>query len=139
MSEKIVLSEMAYYDIETIFSYISQDNKQAAEKLRVQIYEGIKKLSSFPEMGAVIPEEDAPGTQRGYRRIVVSPYSILYKVVEDIQKETVPLLIDSLNQPEWNHEKYYGNERIRAALLNVWYVMVFIIGAFSLLMIHWKH
>ena len=83
MSEKIVLSEMAYYDIETIFSYISQDNKQAAEKLRLLIYEGIKKLSYFPEMGAVIPEEDAPGTQRGFRRIVVSPYSIFYKVLED--------------------------------------------------------
>ena len=83
MSKKIVLSEMAYYDIETIFSYISQDNKQAAEKLLLLIYEGIKKLSSFPEMGAVVPEEDAPGAQRGYRRIVASSYSIFYKVLED--------------------------------------------------------
>jgi toxin ParE1/3/4 len=83
MSKKIVLSEMAYYDIETIFSYISQDIKQAAEKLRVNIYEGIKKLSDFPEMGAVIPEEDAPGAQRGYRRIVITPYSVFYRVLED--------------------------------------------------------
>ncbi len=83
MSKRIVLSEMAYYDIESIFSYIYQDNKQATEKLRVLIYEGIKKLSNFPEMGAVIPEEDAPGAQRGYRRIIVSPYSIFYKVLED--------------------------------------------------------
>jgi toxin ParE1/3/4 len=83
MSRKIVLSEMAYYDIDSIFSYISQDNKQAAEKLLVSIYEGISKLSDFPEMGAVIAEEDAPGAQRGYRRIVVSPYSIFYRVMED--------------------------------------------------------
>jgi len=83
MSKKIVLSEMAYYDIDSIFSYISQDNKQAAEKLRVLIYEGIRKLSDFPEMGAVVPEEDAPGAQRGYRRIVVTPYSIFYRVLED--------------------------------------------------------
>lgn len=83
MSKKIVLSEMAYYDIETIFSYISQDSKQAAEKLRVNIYESIKKLSDFPEMGAVIPEEDAPGAQRGYRRIVITPYSVFYRVLED--------------------------------------------------------
>jgi toxin ParE1/3/4 len=55
MSKKIVLSEMAYYDIETIFSYISQDNKQAAEKLRVLIYEGIKKLSSFSGDGSGYP------------------------------------------------------------------------------------
>ena len=83
MSRKIVLSEMAYYDIDSIFSYISQDNKQAAEKLLISIYEGIMKLSDFPEMGAVIAEEDAPGAQRGYRRIVVSPYSIFYRVMED--------------------------------------------------------
>ncbi|MHB8125253.1 MAG: type II toxin-antitoxin system RelE/ParE family toxin [Desulfitobacteriaceae bacterium] len=65
MSKKIVLSEMAYYDIDSIFSYISQDSRQAAEKLRVLIYEGIRKLSDFPEIGSVIPEEDAPGAQRG--------------------------------------------------------------------------
>lgn len=83
MSKRIVLSEMAYYDIDSIFSYISQDNKQTAENLRVNIYEGIKKLSDFPEMGAIIPEEDAPGAQCGYRRIVIPPYSIFYKVMED--------------------------------------------------------
>lgn len=83
MSKKIVLSEMAYYDIESIFSYISSDNKQAAEKLRLFIYESISKLSEFPEMGPVIPEEEAPGAQRGYRRIVATPYSIFYRVLED--------------------------------------------------------
>lgn len=83
MSKRIVLSEMAYYDIDIIFSYISQDSKEAAAKLRVKIYENIKKLLDFPEMGAVIPEEDAPGAQRGYRRIVVTPYSIFYRVLDD--------------------------------------------------------
>ncbi|MFZ3131927.1 MAG: type II toxin-antitoxin system RelE/ParE family toxin [Desulfosporosinus sp.] len=81
MSKTIVLSEMAYYDIDSIFSYIAQDRGQAAEKLRVLIYEGIRKLSDFPEMGSVIPEEDAPGAQRGYRRIIVTPYSIFYRVL----------------------------------------------------------
>ncbi len=83
MGKKIVLSEMAYYDIDSIFSYVSEDNKQAAEKLRRQIYESLKKLQDFPEMGPVISEEDVPGAQRGYRRIVVNPYSIFYKVLED--------------------------------------------------------
>ena len=80
---RIALSEMAYYDIDSIFSYISQDNKRAAEKLRFNIYENIKKLLDFPEKGAVIAEEDAPGAQRGYRRIVVVPYSIFYRVLDD--------------------------------------------------------
>ncbi|NLK52572.1 MAG: type II toxin-antitoxin system RelE/ParE family toxin [Syntrophomonadaceae bacterium] len=51
--------------------------------INLLIYESIRKLSDFPEIGAVIPEEDAPGAQRGYRRIVVTPYSIFYRVLED--------------------------------------------------------
>ena len=83
MPREIVLSEAAYYDIDSMFAYISRDGKQAAEKLRLRIYEGIKKLLRFPEMGAVIPEEEAPGAQRGYRRIVVNPYIVFYLVLED--------------------------------------------------------
>jgi len=83
MRKRVELSEAAYYDIDSMFVYISQDSKQAAEKLRLRIYEGLKKLSDFPEMGPVIPEEDAPGAQRGYRQVVVNPYIILYRVLED--------------------------------------------------------
>lgn len=83
MSKRVVLSESAYYDIESIFAYISQDSKQAATKLRLRIYEGIKKLADFPEMGPVIPAEEAPGAIYGYRRIVVSPYIVIYRVLKD--------------------------------------------------------
>lgn len=83
MRKRIVLSEAAYYDIDSIFAYISRANKQVAGKLRSRIYEDIKMLADFPELGPVIPEEDAPSAQRGYRRIVVSPYMIFYRVLED--------------------------------------------------------
>ncbi len=83
MRKRIELSEAAYYDIDSMFVYISQDSKQTAEKLKLLIYEGIKKLPDFPETGPVIPEEDAPGAQRGYRQIVVNPYIVFYRVLED--------------------------------------------------------
>ncbi len=51
--------------------------------MRLRIYEGIKKLSDFPEISPIIPEEDAPGAQRGYRRIVINPYIIFYRVLVD--------------------------------------------------------
>jgi len=66
-----------------MFVYISQDDKQVAERLRLRIYEGIKKLSDLPEMGPVISVEDAPGAKRGYRRIVINPYIVIYRVLED--------------------------------------------------------
>lgn len=83
MRRKIVLSEAAYYDIDSMFAYISQDNKNSAEGLRSRIYEAIKQLADFPEKGAVLPEEDAPGAARGYRRIVQNPYIIFYRVLDD--------------------------------------------------------
>lgn len=83
MPKPIVLSEAAYFDIDSLFSYIGSDNREAAERLRVRIYDGIKRLADFPELGAVIPEEDAPGAERGYRRIVINPYLIFYRVLDD--------------------------------------------------------
>ncbi len=83
MCKKIILSESAYYDIDSMFAYISQDNKDAAERLRSRIYEVIKQLADFPEKGALLSEEDAPGVARGYRRIVQNPYIIFYRVLGD--------------------------------------------------------
>jgi toxin ParE1/3/4 len=81
--KKILLSEAAYYDMDSIFSYISQDNKKAAEMLRARLYNAIVQLADFPEKGAALPEEDAPGAERGYRRIVQNPYIIFYRVLDD--------------------------------------------------------
>ena len=83
MYKKILLSEAAYYDMDSVFSYVSQDNKKAAEMLRSRLYKAIAQLVGFPEKGAVLPEEDAPGAERGYRRIVQNPYIIFYRVLDD--------------------------------------------------------
>ena len=80
---KIKISEDAYLDIEMMFSYISEDNKTAAKKLRQKIYDGIKGLADFPFKYPVVQEEDAPGAERGYRYMVVSPYIVFYKVLDD--------------------------------------------------------
>jgi toxin ParE1/3/4 len=83
MSKRIVLSEAAYYDIDSMFAYITRDNKNAAERLRIRIYESIGKLAEFPEMGPAIPEEEAPGARRGCRYLVVNPYIIFYRVLPE--------------------------------------------------------
>lgn len=80
---KIVLSEAAFYDIDSMFSYISQSNKTTANKLRLLIYKAIQRLKDFPELGPVISEEEAPGAARGYRWVVINPYIIFYRVLED--------------------------------------------------------
>jgi toxin ParE1/3/4 len=81
---KIKISEDAYLDIETMFAYISEDNKSAAKKLKKKIYDGIKSLSDFPFKYPVIQEDDVPGIERGYRYMVVSPYIVFYRVLDDV-------------------------------------------------------
>jgi len=80
---KIKISDDAYYDIEEMFSYISAENKKAASDLRKRIYEGIKGLNDFPFKYPAVQSEDAPGAQRGYRYMVVSPYIVFYRVLDD--------------------------------------------------------
>ena len=80
---KIKISDDAYCDIEEMFSYISTDNKKAASDLRKRIYSGIKGLKDFPFKYPAVQSEDAPGAQRGYRYMVVSPYIVFYRVLDD--------------------------------------------------------
>lgn len=80
---KIKISEDAYCDIEEMFSYISQDSKKTASKLRQEIYDRIKSLQEFPFIGPAVSEEDAPGADRGYRYIVVNPYLVFYRVMDN--------------------------------------------------------
>ncbi|MCL2500753.1 MAG: type II toxin-antitoxin system RelE/ParE family toxin [Defluviitaleaceae bacterium] len=80
---KIKISEDAYFDIEEIFSYISADNKKAASELRKRIYKGIKALTNFPYKYPAVQADDASGAERGYRYMVVNPYIVFYRVLDD--------------------------------------------------------
>jgi toxin ParE1/3/4 len=70
-------------DLDEIFSYISENNLSAAEELLEQINRQIFLLAEFPNMGAVLSDDDFTLIQRGYRFIVVPPYLIFYRLVED--------------------------------------------------------
>jgi len=81
---RIVISEDAYCDIEEMFSYISYDNKDAAENLCQRVYDGIKGLQVFPLKYPAVKDEYAPGARRGYRYMAVKPYIVFYRVLDDI-------------------------------------------------------
>ena len=80
---KIKISDDAYYDIEEMFAYISQDNKKAAADLKKRIYKNIKDLIHFPYKYPAVQDEDAWGAERGYRYMVVKPYIVFYRVLDD--------------------------------------------------------
>ncbi|WP_413374011.1 type II toxin-antitoxin system RelE/ParE family toxin [Paenibacillus taichungensis] len=72
-------------DLDEIFSYISMDNVEQAEKMLDKLDGKIRNIADFPNIGSVLSEDDYNLIQRGYRFIVVSPYLVFYRIVgEDI-------------------------------------------------------
>lgn len=80
---KVKYSPAAVDDMDEIFSYISKDDVSAAENLLQKLDHQISGLADFPEMGSVLSEDDYSLVQRGYRFIVVNPYLVFYRVVQD--------------------------------------------------------
>jgi toxin ParE1/3/4 len=80
---KIKYTPAAVDDMDEIFSYISQENVAAAQKLLSELDYRIGGLADFMQMGSVLSEDDFTLIQRGYRFIVVSPYLFFYRIVND--------------------------------------------------------
>jgi toxin ParE1/3/4 len=70
-------------DMDEIFSYISEDNAFAAEKLLENLNTQIGSLADFSNLGSVLSEEKYPLVERGFRFIVVHPYLVFYKIFDD--------------------------------------------------------
>jgi len=80
---KIRYTPIAVDDMDEIFSYISRDNIIGAETLLKKITEGITRLAVFPNMGSVLSEEEYTLINRGYRFIVVRPYLVFYRIINN--------------------------------------------------------
>jgi len=73
---RIVWTEPALQDLETIADYISLDKSDAARKLVRRIFERVQTLRRFPRMGSVPAEiSDLP-----YRQLVVGPCRVFYRI-----------------------------------------------------------
>jgi toxin ParE1/3/4 len=67
-------------DLDSIFDYISDDKRDAAAGMLERIENTILKLADNPRMGAVLPTNDLSLVESGYRRIVVKPYIVFYRI-----------------------------------------------------------
>lgn len=67
-------------DLDSIFDYISEDHRDAAAGMLERIENTILNLADNPRMGAVLPTNDLSLVEPGYRRIVVRPYIIFYRI-----------------------------------------------------------
>ena len=77
---RIRYSHDAVDDLDSIFDYISEDNRMAAAKLLSRIEGAILNLADNPRLGSVLPTNDLSLVAPGYRRIAVSPYLVFYRI-----------------------------------------------------------
>ncbi|MDQ6418920.1 type II toxin-antitoxin system RelE/ParE family toxin [Paenibacillus sp. LHD-117] len=80
---KIKYTPAAVDDMDEIFSYLSQDNVDAAENLLNKLAGQISQLGEFPQLGSVLAEDEYTLIERGYRFIVVHPYLVFYRILGD--------------------------------------------------------
>src|SRR5437588_12825182 len=73
----------AYADIDEIWEFIAQDNLDAADRVRDEIFEAIRRLVPFPRQG----HRRADLTSRRLRFQIVRDYLIAYA------PDAVPLLV----------------------------------------------
>lgn len=76
MARKVIWSDEAIADLATMVGYIASDNRTAAEKLGLEIFDRTRLLSDFPQAGRVVPEERDPAV----REIIVEPYRVIYQI-----------------------------------------------------------
>ncbi len=80
---EIRLTPEAHNDILGIYGYVKKDGEQIAQKQAQYIYDGIEKLSQFPNMGAALQKFVKRKTALRYL-VIHSTYIVIYNVANTI-------------------------------------------------------
>jgi plasmid stabilization system protein ParE len=75
----ITWTPIAFAQAEEIAEQIALDNPLAAEKWLDSLFEGVERLSSFPESGKWVPEIP----RREIREIIYGHYRVIYRIREE--------------------------------------------------------
>lgn len=80
---RIRYAQQAVDDLDAIFDYIYLENPDAARRMLQDFKTSIGRLASVPYLGAALRTDSPLLISAGYRYIVVSPYLVFYRVVND--------------------------------------------------------
>ena len=73
---KVVLTETAWNDLDSITDYIAFDSPRYAQEFSDRVLEKIEQLETFPESGRIVPEFNADKI----RELILGKYRIVYRV-----------------------------------------------------------
>ena len=78
----VEFSRRANAQLRNIFSYIAENNATAALKMVDMLEKKAKQLEGTPFIGTELPTDDYPFLPHGYRKLVVNPFFIYYRVID---------------------------------------------------------
>jgi len=81
MDYKIIFSEPAIDDLESIVRFIAQDNQEAGARFGGKLIESVRHLAKFPRIGRVVPEQN----DENIREIISKPYRIFYRAKDEMK------------------------------------------------------
>jgi toxin ParE1/3/4 len=80
-SYAVEFSRSANAQIQHIFSYIAEDNPDAALKMVDSLEAKARRLEDFPFLGAELPQNEYPFLKPGYRRLIANPFIMYYRII----------------------------------------------------------
>jgi toxin ParE1/3/4 len=99
---RLIWTEPALRDLETIAEYIALDKPGAAQRFVQKVFRAAERLAQFPKSGRVPPElPDFP-----YREIIVRPCRVFYR----IERQTVFIIYIMRSEQELREESLEGRK-----------------------------
>jgi plasmid stabilization system protein ParE len=109
-----VLHPEAYIDIDELWEFIAQDNLDAADRVREEIYETIQALIPFPHQGHRRPDL----TSRPVRFTQVRDFLIAYAPDENPLLSSLPSSMAAAIRVSWPPSCGTGHSYLCAAIPN---------------------
>lgn len=82
MGWQVIIAPSAQSDLADIVRYIAQHNPDAAARLGFELITRAESLTTFPEIGRMVPEFRQPDL----REIICRSYRIIYRLQRDEQQ-----------------------------------------------------
>ena len=77
----VEFSRRANEQLRGIFSYIAEFNADAALKMVDTLEARARQLENTPFIGVELQENEYPFLQLGYRRLIVNPFIMYYRII----------------------------------------------------------
>jgi plasmid stabilization system protein ParE len=79
MAHRVVWSERAYLDLESIANYIAEDSPAYARAVVKSVVQQTRMLAQFPRSGRKVPEFD----DDNIRELIAYSYRVIYRLDQD--------------------------------------------------------